>query len=317
MSACLLLLHGSEVYDIDRNKASYIAQGEKLGEETQCFDNDFSEAYAYVNAPTFLSFVKRAIVTIDNLDVFKSDLLQEYVKEAREKTAAGFIMLVYPQSIDAKKMKALLELEKEGGFQLLPCEKTKDMRMLEERIRELLAEENVTFHTDAIKELICRLDYLNNSDTSLVTFRNYIYQLKYIANESEVTLQHVVENVPDLREGNQFVLARLIANKKTDAIALEIDKLLRKDGVDVFTILGSLFREYRMAYKFNKGFDIKEIKDKPPYMKPALSGMTVEQLLDGMSVISNCLSSIRTGSMEQDSALKYCIASLSLPEHVE
>ena len=45
MSACLLLLHGSEVYDIDRNKASYIAHGEKLGEETQCFDNDFFSVF--------------------------------------------------------------------------------------------------------------------------------------------------------------------------------------------------------------------------------------------------------------------------------
>ena len=313
----LLLLYGNEIYDIDRNKVSFIQQGEKNGEETESFDNDFLEAYSYVNTPTFFSLKKRAIVVIDSLDVLKSDPVKEYLEEAKARTAAGFILLVYSKSIDAKKMKYLSELEKEGGLMLLPCVKAKNAAVLKTRIEEFLAEDHVIFDPDALELFIDRLDYLKNEEINLVTYRNYICQLKYIAHERSVSVKDVEEIVPDLREGNQYALAKLIVTRNANAISKEIEKLLRTDDADVFTILGSLFREYRMAYKFNKGFDLKVIKDKPPYIKPTLSVLSISELLNGMSIISNCLASVRMGTMDEENALKFCIASLCTTKGTE
>ena len=83
----------------------------------------------------------------------------------------------------------------------------------------MCTEAGACFTEDALKALAQRLDYLGNEVVNLITVDNYINQLKYLSDVIDVS--DVVNNVPDMREGKRFELARLLTDGNTERVLEE------------------------------------------------------------------------------------------------
>jgi hypothetical protein len=74
-------------------------------------------------------------------------------------------------------------------------------------------------------------------------------------------------------------------------------------------ILGALFREYRIAYKFKSGFSFQEIG---LWKEPVLKNLDKSCLIKGMETIREALDNVFSGLLSEEDSVRHCISALML-----
>lgn len=276
-----------------------------LGLETDEMGKDvfftLEDAYNFISTPSFFTTRKRAVCYVDDLKALDNNTFKRYVKDTRNKTAQGELLIIIGDvKVGSKQFKDL-----STTCQMLPCLKLQNETKLLQKLSEILIRENANFTEGAKRLLLKRLDYLHNEEVTLLTISNYVGQLKYLSDI--VDESDILQNVPDLQTGNQWNIAKILKSRDINALDAEMRKLDRGTDSNGFSLLGMLFREYRTAYKISLGYSLKDIG---AYKPPTLQGIPDNILLHGMEIISDTQDKIRTGIFNEKSGIKFCLANL-------
>lgn len=220
------------------------------------------------------------------------------IKDSKDRYLMVYIRKVKP---DAKGFSKLSD----AGCNLQGYNKLGRMDELLSQMKLLCEQHGAHFTDDALKCLAQRLDYLGNDVVNMITVDNYIDQLRYLSDVIDVS--DVENNTPDMREGQRFALASMIAKGWTSQVMREIERLKRERDFSGMALMGLLHREYRIAY-LNRcaGYSCGAQKVRCCN----LQSMEADKLLAGINTISACMKDVKTGAYSDTEAFDLCVTKL-------
>ncbi len=293
----LYIMYGAEEYMLRKQKRSFKESADMTAYK------EFTETYAalnYLDTLTLFSNTLWAYLQIDKAkEVYAKDHIERFNSIAADQEKH---LLIHITGNVSKKELQTLKSALQGAF-IAGFEKYSASQLLE-ALSAICELENANFTDDAKAALIERLDYAGNDSVTLITMENYIDQLKYIADTVEKV--DVENNVPDLRLGKRFELAKLISSGNTAAVMTEAERLERERGFSAMMLMGLLHREYRIAYLLALGYSLKD----QAVSFSGLPHMQKDTAFGCLQIITERLRDIKTGVYEEKTAWRLCLTQL-------
>lgn len=289
----IAVFYGNEPYTIHHYENVYLS---KVANEMDAarFDS-FEDAYPFLTTVSLFGNKKAAILNANTLKELDTPLFWLYAKSEMCNDAELVIIL----NLTTLNKKTRLYEEVSQVAHIVSCLKCNTLNELEIALDGMLDEIRCSMTDDAKKIFLQRLAYLENEDVNLITMANELGNICYLGNP--ITQEIVLSNTNDYRIGDRFKLISLIQNKNATALFKELDQLKKESDFSAIGTLSLIAREYRLAYKRLLGFSF-------PYAK--LKNVNSAVLLNGLTVINECIRNIKNGIFTDTEALTYACACL-------
>lgn len=297
----LKILYGNEPYLIDYFKKKF-TEGLAFPEMNLLTLREWSR-----EVPDFLStypVMDEFRVVVLYLDSFKEF---EKAVSGNEKFLSSVIasptqrFVVITGDVD-KRTSFYKKLSKDANKVLLSCEKMDEVR-LKKAIMTEVARLGATMDDDTYALFADKENYAERDDINLLNVYGDIARLasydKHITKETVELL--VKANIQE----NVFGICKMIQSGNLRALKGQAEVL---EGSEI-GVLSALLREYRLAFKGNF-FSAKEIGVK--YI--ALSGLSMQEITEGMSFILSVIDGMKDGSIPPSDALRYVFLKLVKPK---
>lgn len=297
----LKILYGNEPYLIDHFKKK-LTEGLAFPEMNLLTLREWSR-----EVPDFLStypVMDEFRVVVLYLDSFKEF---EKAVSGNEKFLSSVIasptqrFVVITGDVD-KRTSFYKKLSKDAHKVLLSCEKMDEVR-LKKAIMTEVARLGATMDDDTYALFADKENYAERDDINLLNVYGDIARLasydKHITKETVELL--VKANIQE----NVFGICKMIQSGNLRALKGQAEVL---EGSEI-GVLSALLREYRLAFK-GKFFSAKEIGVK--YI--ALSGLSMQEITEGMSFILSVIDGMKDGSIPPSDALRYVFLKLVKPK---
>jgi DNA polymerase III subunit delta len=239
VSENIVLLYGSDLFKIKQATIQRLEEQKIDVDNTQVFDMDEIDVAEAVNAAMTIPFLcDRKAVVLLNVGFFSGKILKDLTHDvaylldyfAHPADSTLLIMQVPFEKIDLKKDQIAL-IEMHGKIEKFEASKKQD---LYEFVRAAFAESRQTIDSDALEELIRRVD------ENPQMLEREIEKLKmYALGHGRITLAMIDEATPKNLEDNIFELInQIIAHNGRAAVRILSD--LTKINIDPVYILSAL-----------------------------------------------------------------------------
>lgn len=295
----LFIVYGNEPWIIERQKGRF----KRLSSNEFGYAEFTSvpEAVLFLTAPNLFTDKLYACLEVDGIKDLTTKSFLTFAENIRDRKDQGLFVYVKKVKSDAKGLEKL----KAAGALLMEYNKPKEKEKLMDCVNQICKEQNANFTEGAKFKLLEQLDYFNNESVTLITLENYIGQLKYLSSIVDET--DIKNNVPDMREGQRFALATLIAKGLVQEALIEAERLKRENDFSGIGLMSLLYREYRIAYLLNSvGCSLREQK----VYRSSLSDMDAERIVQGLNIITDLLMDAKTGVYDQSQAFDLCLSRL-------
>lgn len=297
----LRILYGNEPYLIDYFKKK-LTEGLAFPEMNLLTLREWSR-----EVPDFLStypVMDEFRVVVLYLDSFKEF---EKAVSGNEKFLSSVIasptqrFVVITGDVD-KRTSFYKKLSKDAHKVLLSCEKMDEVR-LKKAIMTEVARLGATMDDDTYALFADKENYAERDDINLLNVYGDIARLA--SYDKHITKENVELLVRANIQENVFGICKMIQSGNLRALKGQAEVL---EGSEI-GVLSALLREYRLAFK-GKFFSAKEIGVK--YI--ALSGLSMQEITEGMSFILSVIDGMKDGSIPPSDALRYVFLKLVKPK---
>ena len=297
----LKILYGNEPYLIDYFKKKF-TEGLAFPEMNLLTLREWSR-----EVPDFLStypVMDEFRVVVLYLDSFKEF---EKAVSGNEKFLSSVIasptqrFVVITGDVD-KRTSFYKKLSKDANKVLLSCEKMDEVR-LKKAIMTEVARLGATMDDDTYALFADKENYAERDDINLLNVYGDIARLA--SYDKHITKENVELLVKANIQENVFGICKMIQSGNLRALKGQAEVL---EGSEI-GVLSALLREYRLAFK-GKFFSAKEIGVK--YI--ALSGLSMQEITEGMSFILSVIDGMKDGSIPPSDALRYVFLKLVKPK---
>lgn len=285
---------GSEPYLVDYHKNKLIGQFD-LKELNFMEATSFDES-VYDFLFTFPMGDDRKVVylSVDSLNEVNNPLYKKY-----EESPSDFGELVVKFRNHDGRESFYKKLVKDGVLQLY--DKVPTESELAAFLEKKVSQRGVSFENkETLSLFIERENYWEKKDITLYNILSDLNNLVALGNT--ITKEMVLSVVPDNANEQTFEIAKMIAAKNISGLRKQA--VLCK-GNEIGT-LAALLREYRIAYKLQY-FTPAQIGTS----KFAFKGLTKEQLLRGIDIVTDAISSSKQGSMPKETILEHTFLKLT------
>lgn len=297
----LKILYGNEPYLIDYFRKKF-TEGLAFPEMNLLTLREWSR-----EVPDFLStypVMDEFRVVVLYLDSFKEF---EKAVSGNEKFLSSVIasptqrFVVITGDVD-KRTSFYKKLSKDANKVLLSCEKMDEVR-LKKAIMTEVARLGATMDDDTYALFADKENYAERDDINLLNVYGDIARLA--SYDKHITKENVELLVKANIQENVFGICKMIQSGNLRALKGQAEVL---EGSEI-GVLSALLREYRLAFK-GKFFSAKEIGVK--YI--ALSGLSMQEITEGMSFILSVIDGMKDGSIPPSDALRYVFLKLVKPK---
>ena len=297
----LRILYGNEPYLIDYFKKKF-SEGLAFPEMNLLTLREWSrEVLDFLSTYPVMDEFRVVVLYLDSFKEF------EKAVSGNEKFLASVIasptqrLVVITGDVD-KRSSFYKKLSKDANKVMLSCEKLDDIR-LRKAIMSEVARLGATMDDDAYALLADKENYAERDDINLLNVYGDIARLASYD-------KHITKDTVDLLvkaniQQNIFGICKMIQSGNLRALKGQAEVL---EGSEI-GVLSALLREYRLAFK-GKFFSAKEIGVK--YI--ALSGLSMQEITEGMSFILSVIDGMKDGSIPQSDALNYVFLKLVKPK---
>lgn len=291
------LFYGEEDYCIWFKKHKILDSIESLNfnmGEFEVFDKDTLD---FCNTFPFMSSKRACILQPKELKELDCKLFLDYIKSPVETTE----VIIIPQKVD--KRSKLYKTMKEACV-IEECNKLETLEKVKKMVAIFLKDTGAKIKEDACDELIRRLNYFRRSEVTLWTLKNTLMNLSQSAEIVDLAL--VESLVEDNEKENVFALIDCLKRGDMPALRRQEELILRAEGTPIGA-LSAMLREFRIAYKQKLfGVSPREIG----VQSISLTGESEEYLIRGLTVITETISSIKSGTVSASNALSLACAKL-------
>ena len=286
MGNSINILFGDEPYLIDFKKAQILKgiDGMNLSEVDTFDENTLTLARTY----PFLADMRGIVLRVDSIKSLDVPEFKEYAENPSEATR----LVIIVRQID-KRVKLYKELDKKGF--IVPCEKIKDKKSLEQAVLYEIQQSRGRITQDALNEFLNRMNYDEIEDMNLLKMKGYLNSLLIVS--SDITLELVKELCPVFEVPNAVEFIGLILSKNSSELMRKLNMLTKDDAIGKLSLI---LRSYRIAYLM-KYYSTREIG---AYTDKRLNRLSSKQLQECISLINENILSIKTGANTPENALK-------------
>lgn len=273
----IVLIGGDEPYLIDVKRESLI--GTMQLPELNFMSTEMLDASVAAHLATCPIMDERrvAVVTVQKLEEIDNPFFAEC------RNIQGSLLIVVFHSYDGRNT-FYKQMNKEGILHL--CTKQKAFPSLSNFLLKRAEKAGLVFQNGAMEELLRRVDYLENDGVNIYTLLGYLESLKALNNS--ITCENIKAIVPEYVREQIFSIVDLIQKRNLKGLTQQA-QLLKDDAIGT---LSALLREYRIAYKAYY-FNLKDIGISSVHLK----GVSKEQLVQGIELISGQITAIKTGTL--------------------
>lgn len=296
----LYVIYGNEPYALSKQVTAYKARNSEniYGFET-C--KTLADAVTFLTEFNVFCNDRAAYLEVDGISEISNKDSLYVMKKIQDLQDKKLLIYIRKVRSDAKGIAAI----KETGCFIREYKKISNITDLMAQMKSMCAEAGACFTEDALKALAQRLDYLGNEVVNLITVDNYINQLKYLSDVVDVS--DVVNNVPDMREGKRFELARLLTDGNTERVLEETCRLKCDPKFSGIELMGLLHREFRIAY-LSGTVGIPASEQKIRFI--GLKNLKKESVYLGLNIVTECMQLVKKGVYTDMEAFDLCITRL-------
>ena len=293
------VIYGNEPWAIRKQKENFKLRCENPVYGYQEFDAPYAAQSFLCTFNLFTDQLYATLCVPDTKMISSKDYLQfmSGLKENKSKYLLVIVDKVTEKDRGISKIKEVATV--------IPYSKiTAKDKLLRQQVDYIVKQQDAVIEPAAVDMLLDRLDYSNHEETNLLTVENYIGQLKYLSDS--ITVDDVVRNTPDLREGKRFKIASMLAQGNIGQLLDEAERLKREKDFNAFGLLAILFKEYRVAYLSKLGYSVRE----QGAFSNTMGNMPVEKIVQGMNIIGAKLRDIKTGVYSEEEAFDITLTEL-------
>lgn len=297
----LKILYGNEPYLIDHFKKK-LTEGLAFPEMNLLTLREWSrEVPDFLSTYPVMDEFRVVVLYLDSFKEFEKAVSgnEEFLSSVIASPTQRFVVIT--GDVD-KRTSFYKKLSKDAHKVLLSCEKMDEVR-LKKAIMTEVTRLGATMDDDTYALFADKENYAERDDINLLNVYGDIARLasydKHITKETVELL--VKANIQE----NVFGICKMIQSGNLRALKGQAEVL---EGSEI-GVLSALLREYRLAFK-GKFFSAKEIGVK--YI--ALSGLSMQEITEGMSFILSVIDGMKDGSIPPSDALRYVFLKLVKPK---
>lgn len=290
----ILVAYGDEPYKVELLKQKY--QANLSYPDFNCsilygvFDDKVLDL---INTMPFMDERRAVILTVDTLKDLDNKAFFSLLENPVSSTDLLVVVRNYDNRLKIAKMLAKRKIS-------MPCNKFENVSEFASAVKRECSLINVKISDTAITALEKRTGYLEFDAANFLDVLDWLRKLAAIS--GEITASMIADMVPLKEEPNVFALAILIRDGKYDALQKEISLLNEDDAIRVLSLLQ---REYRIGIKAS-WFSYADIGIR----NATLGKLSESSLLKGLSILTDAIAKVKSGTLPSSIALKYAVAGL-------
>ncbi len=290
----ILFLYGNEPYCIDSRKKKALkgVSGDPMNYVTLKGSFD-AEVLNTCNTFPFLAERKGVVLDVDTLDDLDTEAFHVYLASPADFTE----LVIVCRKADARKK--LFKKLKEAKI-AVECNKVEDQDTFDKVILYELKQAGAQIKPDALLEFGRRINYFGKADQTLMAAVGYI--LNVTAVTKEIEKEHIETFVPIFAEPDVFSLAKLMASHNLSELYKQVDMIPDSDAIKVMSLLLRNFRVSLKLRMFRKN-EVLQQKYSDPF-----ENLSEEKLLQGLGVLTDGISKIKTGDIPDSLSLRLSCA---------
>lgn len=263
-------------------------------------DDCMEQVISFISCVPLIDSMKVVIWTVKKLESLNNE---DFLKIAKKRSIMKNLVVIRLEEPLKTTSAFYKKLQSFKYVVFRDCEKLKDEQQLRQVLTAYATQMGVIFTPEGFSEFIRRESYFS-ADNNAQKIISDMRVLHYAYGDAAITPEMVCELISDNEEGDTFSIAKYLLAGDVAGIQRQLQLIPASDSM---AVLGSLLREFRIAWK-SKFFPAQTIGAK--YFAYARYSEPV--LYEGICVLTEVLSDVKRGriSCEGSVALKCAIIKL-------